>query len=56
MCLLRDGEMNYLIVRAFGLQNDAFHKPHFRGKQHGEHLHRKRWYATFTGDTLKPEQ
>lgn len=56
MCLMSDGEMNYLIVRAFGLQNDAFRKPHFRGTQHGEHLHRKRWYATFTGDILKPEQ
>lgn len=46
MCLLSDGEMNYLIVCAFGLQNDTFGKPHFRGKLHGEYLHRKPWYCT----------
>lgn len=55
MCLLSDGKMNYLIVH-MGHKNAVFRKPRFRGKQHRGHLHRKRRYATFTGDILNPKQ
>lgn len=37
-------------------KNAVFRKPRFRGKQHRGHLHRKRRYATFTGDILNPKQ